>query len=59
MVIGSARLVEMTGDLPSWHLDCTIPLLEVEGEALLALLVPDGMESPPWECGSLGSGRDE
>jgi hypothetical protein len=58
--ISSARLIETTGDLPSWNLECTIPLSDLEGEAILGAMSSDRSEemSPKWVGSVLGSGDD-
>ena len=52
------RLVEMPrghGVASDFTLELTIPLSTEDGNRILSMLVPDRMESPQWEEGTLGT----
>src|SRR5579864_844305 len=47
-----ARLVQNLG-LTGYHLELSVPLTDLEGDAILSSFVPDRAESPEWETGSV------
>ena len=50
----SGRLVEQEREDPSWYLQLHLPVVPLDGEAILSSLVGGGVMTPEWECGSGG-----
>ena len=47
------RLTETVGASQAWSLEVSVPLSDRSGDALLAALTMDRMESPDWEVRSV------
>jgi hypothetical protein len=50
----SGRLVEQEREDPSWYLQLHLPVVSLDGEAILSSLMGDRAMTPEWECGSGG-----